>query len=459
MRILAARHACNHILVQELALHASLTAALTNSPANGVVGRPENSLFEAAEEVAQTPMALEEELTYGPAASHRRARLGPVALTVVLRRLAMLRQERPPFEKGSDRRGHDGRLPVMAPGRFVALYGPHALLPQLPAYLHDSITYEEASHHLVLLRRLLSPLGFRVSFDAVTRRGCPVGPEARFLVALTREATEEIDAARESEAVNTVEGAQPTTPQGARKTIGAAGQPAPEASRHADRFAAASQVASPETLRGLKTLPCTHADVVAVADALSIGVVHRHRRALQALHNSGYLPAHPSIPAPEQARGETAATAVRGRQRRQGLKCSARFDPASPATPPLFHIVDPAQLRRMRLHRIVLDLVPANVFLVRRFFHTGPAAFTAYVTLRALERGFELNMNGLFSRTARTTTDPERRVVDSSAVADVQYHRILLQSEMELFALLGMPYVDPIGRGVFCQHNGIRMDR
>lgn len=420
MRIPCARHPANHLLAQELAIAASLSHIHSTSSCNsGDAGS--FHLYHAAKRLAHLPMSCEEAFSFSPFISPVQ-RLDPFVLGLLRRRMTDLTTQPP--------NGGAPRLSVMAPSRLLALSGPNSPLPPLPGYVHNPVSYEAACHHQRLLQKLLAPYGFRVSLSGAARRGCPVGRQLSLMLALTQEATADLEGAPGGEDQETAE----VLPQRRRRR--------PSTRIHRDALA----IPQVQTVAGLRdtpvaaypTQPCTRQEAAAIEDTVDARVAHRYHRALQGLCGCGYLVAG-TLP-----RGP----AVWCRRQTRGKYFSFRYDTQDPTTAPPRHLLNDDRLRSLELHHVLLDIVPWHSYHVRRLLGTGPAAFTAHLTLKGLQLGLELTRNGLFLCTS----------AGDGSVTDMSCHRVIVQSEKDIFALVGMPYVHPINRGLYCQEHHLGKD-
>lgn len=407
MKLPCAVHPCNHALVQELSLYASLSQSRTTVSFRKKE-REINDLYSAAQTIARSRCACAELAAYHQ--ERKSLRIGEVPLMVVRHRLQQQQQS------AARRGGHRQTL-----GKLLALYAPHARLPRLPAHWHNDVSHAEALQHEALLAGLLRPLGLRVSLSGAWRRGAPQGRAVDLVVALTREATEEILAAGDA------------APRG-----GAAARQSRQPHIQRDSLTIPARAGRVSPLFSTQTELISQRVAFAPVDEVPSGVLHRYHRALQTLENSGYLTAGAALP-------NAAAVASRVPH-----VCSLRLDPQRPDTPPPFHTSNPEVLRRLRLHHARLRFCPWQCFHVRRFFLTGPPAFTSHVTLKGLEQGMELNMNGIMSRVPSGNSAGH-----GAGGLDPQCVRHLPQSEQEVFALCHMPYIDPINRGIFCEERGL----
>ncbi|CCW64198.1 unnamed protein product [Phytomonas sp. EM1] len=460
MKLPCARHLANHILVQELALLATLSSTDADSSLSGSLSS--DILYEAARRISRSSWAVEEMLSYGP----QRLRVDPIAQVLLLRRIDTMAQEAAKDVNAETRVTGDQRVPtpLRAPAYDVALYGPHAPLPNLPNYLHDDVSYDEACHHAALLRKLLEPYGFVVQLSGATRRGAPVGRLAEFSLSLTQTAIREIEALQVAgpEAVKDPPIDTKPLSNGYEQRVKHDSFAFPSAILQ--RIAGAhgdgddSLLLDPVAKELLRQLPfqwCSRSEAVSHTDFVPYAVKFRYTRALEGLFRSGYIAAG-RIPKGDQ-----------WHEKRQSTKIfTLRYDPHNPMGPPPFHIRDSAVRARMKLHQAKLDFMPWHALHVRRFFRTGPAAFTAYVALRALQRGLELNLNGIFlccasrdKKLDNNRNDPNASdaTAHSSSTFSMDRKRLLVQSEKDIFQLVGLPYTDPFARGIFCQKNNITL--
>ncbi|KAI5686253.1 hypothetical protein MNV84_00163 [Leishmania braziliensis] len=212
---------------------------------------------------------------------------------------------------------------------------------------------------------------------------------------------------------------------------------------------------------------CSRRAAFSSTDCVSPQVSYRVRRALEGLVRCGYVVSAAKSFPPSQLQLE----------RRQPIYLTARYDPRLPMQVPPPACTDPAVLSRLQLHQLVLHVCPWSAFAVRQLFLTGPAAFTTHVTLQALTHGVDMNMAGvfLFGETGATSSDggvsyttPAHATAASEAHDDVLpplHHeeqprpcgdlveQLILQDEAEVLSLAGLPHVDPMLRGLYCQRN------
>lgn len=130
--------------------------------------------------------------------------------------------------------------------------------------------------------------------------------------------------------------------------------------------------------------------------ALTAPVCFRIRRAMAELVRAGFVVGAVNKAFPPSQ--------VKLRNRRV-FSVVVRYDPHRPTQVPQPHCTDAATLARLQLHVLRLRFCPCDAFHARQLFCTGPAAFTAHVTLQALARGVDVNVNGVFSAKAPAGTD------------------------------------------------------
>ncbi|GET85396.1 hypothetical protein, conserved [Leishmania tarentolae] len=419
-------------------------------------------------------------------------------------------------------------LAFTAPARLVALHAPPVLLGRLPQCIHDVVSYDAAVHHASLLMKLLAPYGVHVALTGATRRGCPFSFQAEFLLCLSEAATCEVEAVHPDGASgleasdrggghhatsNPSEDASgsgassgsyagtATTEPLTRATWGskvrkerATMQPQrARTSIQCDSLmlrpppCPSTSSLSPETDvsmgedggaghhrqerihgrlgRALRRRNCDRRTAFSSADAVSPQVSYRWRRALESLVRCSFVVSadKPFPPSPSHLKA------------RKAIGLTARYDPHFPTQVPPRACTDAAVLQRLQLHRLLLRICPWHAFAARQLFLTGPADFTTHVTLRALEHGVNVNMNGAFllegagaasgqSGVGSTTPASTTRVsIDDQAGSLPPVHheaqpqrrrelveQLILQEE-ELVALAGLPHVDPMLRGLYCQ--------
>ncbi|CAD2221190.1 hypothetical protein AGDE_14438 [Angomonas deanei] len=171
-----AKHPANHIIVQELALLASLMYFSSASP---LAGPAKNNLFAAAERLSASDISFAELSTFNTVPA--RLQLEPFPRSVAMNRH---RSTVHWFKVLQQRHQMRTFTPPVNPGRAVALYAPFRIPPHVPKVAHDPIRYEECGAHLEILRRSLEDYGMQVSLSGMTRRGCPVGKVAEYMVPL-----------------------------------------------------------------------------------------------------------------------------------------------------------------------------------------------------------------------------------------------------------------------------------
>ncbi|KPA73697.1 hypothetical protein ABB37_09623 [Leptomonas pyrrhocoris] len=429
-----------------------------------------------------------------------------------------------------------GDVAFTPPHRLVPLYAPRTLLPPIPFYpFHDDVTYDAAVHHASLLSKLLGPYGFEVALTGAMRRGCPVATHADYLISLTEEATRAVESVQAMRATGDTSvsqqqqeeeeeeaqeerpprswsakkqertsAASPVAHKSAavsRRVTGALHRdaltiPIPAPAPHASTATAAASSAETLNVNGragddamgdVHAAPqrrrpgeehaaprkqlCSCVTAFAASDVVSPQVAHRTQRAIQQLVQCGYIVA-----------GQLPLLTPAFLCRRQPVAVSVRYDTRCPTQVPPIECTDPHVLARLELHRVNLLFSPCHARATRHLFLTGPPAFTAHVTLQALARGVDLNMNGAFecvasqrsvsphhdspaaATTLNTAGEPvltedavKRPGADSPAMEPASpLHRevveqLLLSSEEDVFAVAGMPVVDPLLRGVYCQ--------
>lgn len=327
-------------------------------------------------------------------------------------------------------------LRYIPPLRLIAQHGPSLFLPrEIPHYLRDTITYEEACRHRALLQAHLCPEGFQVEMTGAFRRGAPSAPMVSFVIAYTPERVaalcENVDAVQ-GETLwkvprgNTEEQRHDTlldtTQQTCRTTL----------QERAARLCAISPAVDPllrrpieRALEGLarrgyivagKRLTLPHrtptaslrreaasreassgatwsASTTADAATTMVEVVTRVWSEEATVHATPATPSQPTtLPMKEE---EACLDFVEATAGHQGRPTSPRTYERA-AEPPPRNITDPADLLDVRLHTVRLYFVPVNLFFLQLFFLTGPSSFTALVTMKALERGKSLYAHGLF---------------------------------------------------------------
>ncbi|KAG5488114.1 hypothetical protein LSCM1_08179 [Leishmania martiniquensis] len=426
-------------------------------------------------------------------------------------------------------------LAFAAPARLVALHAPRVLLRTLPKKTHDIVSYDAAVHHAALLTELLAPYGVHVALTGATRRGCPFALQAEYLLCLTEAATCEVEAVNPDGAGGVVkkereeakhfqkdsgssascvisstadtEGTAtndlPTcAAQRSKKAGGAQMQQrcagsrirrdglmlGPQALSSGSLPTSAAPVASAgagcgtghdrqQRVRGLlkeslRRRYCDRREAFSSTDYVSPPVWYRWRRALAGLARCGYV----------VSAAESFPPSRWWLQTRRAIGLTARYDPHCPTQVPPPACTDAAILCRLQLHRLVLRFCAWHAFAVRQLFLTGPDVFTTHVTMEALERGVDLNMNGAFTFMEKNTTRLDGGVSDvtppaaaaASAVSDAhghlfrpegqegqqQQHRccglaeqLIPRDEEDVVSLAGLPHVDPMLRGLYCQRN------
>lgn len=407
------------------------------------------------------------------------------------------------------------------PARLVALYAPRTLLPPIAHYpYHDDVTYDAAVHHAALLTQLLSPYGFKVAMTGSMRRGCPVAPHAEYLLSLTEEATNAVEAVQELKSSDTtsveeqtsvsdqsdglVDAAHLTSPASPPRssamsrhrvtgslhrdafTIPITTSTVSEMNAHgadcgrnhlhisAPRSSSLTQL-SQNDHEARQRRSCSRVHAFAASDVVTPQVAYRTQRAMDALTQHGYVVA-----------GRLPLLSPTFLSSRQPLHLSVRYDTRCPSQVPPRECVDPAVLHRLQLHRLALRFCPWHAQPTRLLFLTGPPAFTAHLTLQALARGIDLNLNGAFASVAmqrvseseQEVTSPAATVVapaagdaakvsmqvgeeesrsstESTSMVDREnVEQVLISEEADLFALAGLPVVDPLLRKAYCQvHN------
>ncbi|AYU75553.1 hypothetical protein LdCL_010009200 [Leishmania donovani] len=430
-------------------------------------------------------------------------------------------------------------LAFAAPARLIALYAPPVLLRGLQRRIHDMVSYDAAVHHASLLMQLLAPYGIHVALTGATRRGCPFSLQAEYLLCLTEAATCEVEAVHPDDAgrveesdrgavehvindhgddasgsgasaVSTAATAvtDPPTREARRSKVRAeratkqqrraraaiqrdALMLRPPSLPSASSLAAAASVSREEDggasavagggaghrhqacIRGrlggsLRRRDCDRRSAFSSADDVSPQVSYRVRRALESLVRCGYIVSAAQPFPPSQSRLEA----------RKAMYLTARYDPHLPTQVPPRACTDPAVLRRLQLHRLVLRLCPWHAFAARQLFLTGPEDFTTHVTLQALGHGVDVNMNGAFILGKACAASGEGGVgnttsaIAAKAASEAQggslppvHHKgqtrrrcdlveqLILQDEEDLVSLAGLPRVDPMLRGLYCQKN------
>lgn len=435
-------------------------------------------------------------------------------------------------------------LSFTPPSRLVPLYAPRTLLPPFtPSSLyHDELTYDAAVHHAALLSQLLQPFGWVVSLTGAVRRGCPVAPCADYLLSLTETATREVEAVQEMQATDktslsqdkeiaeectgdtsdrvgaTAEVLWSSNSDVDKETNGLAGsavggsshQSAPlsyKVTGSLRRNAFTVPMAAPLNKAGQQSSgldlsapvlheaerdrkrrrQCSHDSAFASSDVVSPQVAYCTQRAIERLVQRGYIVA-----------GQIPQLSPAYLSLRQPLHVSVRYDTRWPTQVPPVKCADPAVLARLQLHRVKLHFCPWHARATRDFFLTGPPAFTAHVTLQALARGFDLNVNGAFEcvaahdhhhhtapqsgheddhrpadaassddndddapagltvGTATQAVEDARKTIKESLEAESLLHckdvtQVLLDSEESIFQIAGLPAIDPLLRGAYCQ--------
>ncbi|KAG5512537.1 hypothetical protein GH5_08505 [Leishmania sp. Ghana 2012 LV757] len=216
---------------------------------------------------------------------------------------------------------------------------------------------------------------------------------------------------------------------------------------------------------------CSRCEAFSSADSVSPPVWYRIRRALENLIRCGYVVSAAESFPPSKSKLEA----------RRAICLTARYDPHRPTQVPPPACTDPAILCRLQLHRLVLRFCAWHAFAARQLFLTGPAAFTTHATLQALEGGLDLNMNGVFTlaRTDMTSRDsggsdttpdtaaavgkvhddPSRPEYQAKQMQPQEQGRcdlveqLILPDEEDVVSLAGLPHVDPMLRGLYCQRN------
>lgn len=421
-------------------------------------------------------------------------------------------------------------LAFAAPARLIALYAPPVLLRGLHRRLHDMVSYDAAVHHASLLRQLLAPYGIHVAVTGATRRGCPFSLQAEYLLCLTEAATFEVEAVHPGDAGGLAESdrgavedaindhgddasgsrasavstaaiavTDPRTREArcskmrAKRaaiqrdalmlrppSLPSASSLAAAASVSREEDGAASAVAGGGTghrdqarirvcLGGsLRRRYCDRRSAFSSADVVSPQVSYRVRRALESLVRCGYIVSAAQPFPPSQSHLEA----------RKVMYLTARYDPHLPAQVPPRACTDPAVLRRLQLHRLVLRLCPWHAFAARQLLLTGPADFTTHVMLQALDHGIDVNMNGAFMCGEACAASGDGGVGNTTpaiaATAASEAHggslppvhhkgqtrrrcdlveQLILQDEEDLVSLAGLPRIDPMLRGLYCQQN------
>ncbi|KAG5487392.1 hypothetical protein CUR178_08478 [Leishmania enriettii] len=433
-------------------------------------------------------------------------------------------------------------LAFTAPARLVALYAPPVLLRALRKSNHDIVSYDAAVHHAALLTKLLAPYGVHVALTGATRRGYPFAFQAEYLLCLTEAAECEVEALAPDSAGGVVKdgrgeaehlqnnfgrsasasGASVANTAGTattallapaarcfkmrakrakrqRRCVGSTimrdglmldPQTSPAASLPAaasiatgadDGGAAAASSGGTrhhhqQLFRGrlgvsIRRRYCSRCEAFSSADSVSPPVWYRIRRALESLIRCGYIVSAAESFPPSKSKLEA----------RRAVCLTARYDPHRPTQVPPPACTDPAILCRLQLHRLVLRFCAWHAFAARQLFLTGPAAFTTHVTLQALERGLDLNTNGVFtlartdvmcrdsggSDTTPDTAAPVGKVHDHTFRPEYQakqmlpqeqgrcdlVEQLILPDEEDVVSLAGLPHVDPMLRGLYCQRN------
>jgi hypothetical protein len=235
---------------------------------------------------------------------------------------------------------------------------------------------------------------------------------------------------------------------------------------------------------------CRRENAFAASDVVSPQVAHRTQRAVQHLIRQGYIVA-----------GHIPSLSPFFLSQRQPLCVSVRYDTCCPALVPPVECTDPVVLARLELHQLRLHFCPWQARPTRQLFITGPPAFAAHVALRALAHGVDLNMNGTFeciavqppthsscdnegatapaapaasggnatSRGMRAAATASDSALAAAAAARTDSHvaetasqlrrdfvyQHILDDESDIFALAGMPVIDPLLRGAYCQLHGL----
>ncbi|CBZ23025.1 conserved hypothetical protein [Leishmania mexicana MHOM/GT/2001/U1103] len=423
----------------------------------------------------------------------------------------------------------DRALAFTAPARLIALYAPPVLLRGLQRRIHDMVSYDAAVHHASLLLQLLAPYGVHVALTGATRRGCPFSLQAEYLLCLTEAETREVEAvhpdgaggveesdrgAAEHAVIDDGDGASgsgasavstaatavtgPPMREAPCSTVRAAKQQRrvravmqrdalmlrPPSLPSAASRAAAAGVPREEAgggtghhrqegirgrLRGsLRRRHCDRHRAFSSVDDVSPQVSYRVQRALASLVRCGYIVSAAQPFPPSQSCLEA----------RTAIRLTARYDPHLPTQVPPRACTDPAVLRRLQLHQLVLHLCPWHALAARQLFLTGPADYTTHVTLQALDHGVNVNMNGVFvfgeacAASGDGGVGSTTPVIAATAASEAHpgslataHHegqpqrrsdlveQLILQDEEDLVSLAGLPRVDPMLRGLYCQQN------
>lgn len=369
-------------------------------------------------------------------------------------------------------------LRYTAPFRLLAQHGPRLFLQRhLPLYLRDTLCYEEACRHRAILQAALQPLGFQVEMTGGFRRGAPQGVAVSFVVAFTRERVAAL-----CKDVEEVEGETLWKGMPGRQKSGLEGER--------------------EESTDSRTLECQLCDASPADEPLLRRPIER---ALEKLARSGYLVAGRRLALPKSTflssssgvrrprpvsvlppsaveviarlwSEEAYARQVLERKKKEAshtwqwgdaearedaldLTMTVAHEERSPDDPPPQEITDPADVLDVRLHTIQFYFVPVNCFFLQLFFLTGPASFTVEIMRRALERGKDLDVHGLYP-IAKQHSSPSS---SSSTSMPTKAHSLSLNtpsipvtSEEVIFDAAGLsssssPSVHPFLRGIFCQ--------
>lgn len=347
------------------------------------------------------------------------------------------------------------------PSRLLALYAPGALVPHLPKYLRDKVSFDEAQRHAAFLQAQLHPQGFMVALTGGFRCGAPQAEGVDMLVALREDRLQQYTASTVE-----VEADRLWEPH------------IPHPSMTADHLRAASPFYEKRLRRACE-------------------------RAMEGLHRIGYLVWCQNANHLRWTKQNTTidgsgcvtvecvarlwsddAYAFYGTTFREAFERSpTHFADGCPAAaedewlqayllrPPPVRLTEPAKLLSVRLHTLRLHFTPTALFHIQQFFRTGPPEFTAHLTLEALRRGKRLYADGLFitppgeslgERTEGTSSSSSSVSVSGSLSSrptlrsppSFQTARGLpvpVDSEESLFNQAGMPYIHPVNRAIFMQ--------
>ncbi|KAK7194848.1 hypothetical protein NESM_000405700 [Novymonas esmeraldas] len=446
MRLPLTLHPANHVLAQCLLLRMALCSDRLDI--SDKQNNARHKLYKQVRHIADLPVPCSWEVRRQPL--HGLEQLTLRSAGDVARMLKTT-----PHNNNNNNHHHDddgvadtAALPL--PARLIALYAPPVLLRRLPARVHDDVCHDAAVHHATLLARLLAPFGVAVSPTGATRRGSPVATRAEYLVHLTEEATAEVEALGGDAHRSTIESAAAAAVSQRRRrttsTLKRDGLMIPHA-----RDATSAPLPPPPPSAGgedgvggvvrPRQRCCTVDTALASTDVVSGPVSYRLRRALASLMRCGYAVSSTCSFPPTRSQ----------LRERRAICLSVRYDPHLPTHVPPLMCTDARVLRRLQLHRVTLHVCPWYAVAARQLLLTGPVPFAAHVTLQALQRGVDVNMNGIFE--SGTTRCP---AAGSGGGGDVVVHQLLLrggeeEGDNELLELAGLPRVDPLLRSLYCQ--------